>query len=198
MRSNQTPYLHSGSRHCLGMTLIELLVVLAVLAVIVAFAAPSFREISMNNRSTSTINDLLADLSIARSEAVKRARSVSISRTGDDWGEGWQVFVDQDGDGVLDEGDDELLKQVAAINPAEMAEDHRFILRGVSGITDAGVELESITFGALGQTRDPNNGGRFYLCRPDGDAAKSSGIRIDVSGRAQSVRNIGGLGLGCD
>lgn len=180
-----------------GFTLVELMITLAVLAILVAIATPSFREIALNNRSTSNINNLLADLSMARSEAVKIARTASVAAVGGDWNDGWEVFEDTNGDGVRDAGE-ALIKTAPSVNVGyEGNSANLFTLRGVSGAAAGADVVVAVTFGALGQIRTPADGARFALCRPGGDAARSTGIRIDPSGRAQAVKNLSGLGLGC-
>lgn len=180
-----------------GFTLIELMITLVVLAVMVAIATPSFREISLNNRSTSNINNLLADLSMARSEAVKLARTASVAALGGDWNEGWEVFEDTNGNGIRD-ADEALIRTAQAVNLGyEGNAGFQFVLRGVSGAAAGSDPVPAVTFGPLGQIRTPADGARFALCRPGGDAARSTGIRVDPSGRAQAVRNLAGIGLGC-
>ena len=71
-----------------GFTLVELMITLAVLAVLMAMAAPSFREMSLNNRGSGIINSLLADVAVARSEAVKTARPAFVTATGGSWNNG--------------------------------------------------------------------------------------------------------------
>jgi type IV fimbrial biogenesis protein FimT len=61
-----------------GFTLIELLITLAVLAIVLAFAVPSFTNLIENSRVTTQTNNLLAAVNLARSEAVKRGVEVSI------------------------------------------------------------------------------------------------------------------------
>jgi type IV fimbrial biogenesis protein FimT len=61
-----------------GFTLIELMTTLGVVAVILAFAAPNFREFILNSRMTGSANDLLTSLQFARSEAIKRQRPVAV------------------------------------------------------------------------------------------------------------------------
>ncbi len=195
MRSNRYRLTSSQPQ---GFTLVELMITLVVLAILVAIAAPNFREVSLNSRSSGNINTLVADLSMARSEAVKHARTVTVAADPGGWSSGWQVFLDVRSTGTLVPGDgDQLIKIGEPVNPDNAAEGNRFRLRAVTGTTGAGAALNEITFGASGQSRVPAAGARFALCRPDDDAEKSIGVRIDVSGRVQSVKDLNGLGLSC-
>jgi type IV fimbrial biogenesis protein FimT len=90
-----------------GTTLMELLATVAIVAVLVALAAPSFRTIQLDSRRTVAVNGFLHSLFLARSEAIKRAQIVSVCRSGDgqscdpgngDWSAGWIVFVNLDRD----------------------------------------------------------------------------------------------------
>jgi len=64
-----------------GFTLIELIVTLVVVGILMTVAVPQMRTILQDNRLASHSNDLIADLSFARSEAVKRAANVGICPT---------------------------------------------------------------------------------------------------------------------
>ncbi|MGL6160036.1 GspH/FimT family pseudopilin [Microbulbifer sp.] len=85
-----------------GFTLIELMVTIAVFAIVVTIAAPSFSAMINNNRSVALGEELAGALNYARSEAVKRGARVSIcassNGTGctgaDTWNQGWIVFAD--------------------------------------------------------------------------------------------------------
>ncbi|MGH8455897.1 MAG: GspH/FimT family pseudopilin [Stenotrophobium sp.] len=59
----------------LGFSLIELLTVLAVAAIGLALAVPSFNQTILSNRLTVTTNELVGAISQARLEAVKRNTS---------------------------------------------------------------------------------------------------------------------------
>ncbi|QDI03104.1 prepilin-type N-terminal cleavage/methylation domain-containing protein [Xanthomonas cerealis pv. cerealis] len=64
-----------------GFTLVELMVTVAVLAIIMALAFPSFTMLIRSNRLTSTANELVAALQVSRSEAVRLNGGVSLCRS---------------------------------------------------------------------------------------------------------------------
>lgn len=78
-----------------GFTLIELMVVVALVAIVASFAVPSFQTMIANSRLASSTNDLVGVLNFARTEAVKRGRTVMVSpTTGSDWADGVSVWMD--------------------------------------------------------------------------------------------------------
>lgn len=93
--------------------MLELVITIALLAIVTALAAPSFRNAIQNNRVTAQSNDFVLAMQLARTEAVKRGRPVSVCASdvagggdepvcGDDWSLGWMVFLDAEasaGDG---------------------------------------------------------------------------------------------------
>jgi type IV fimbrial biogenesis protein FimT len=95
-----------------GFTLHEALVTLTIIGV-VAVSAVGFTRILHSTQMTSQVNTLVADLSLARSEAIKRARIVTVckSRSGDSctaasaWHEGWIVFADDNDNAQRDDGE---------------------------------------------------------------------------------------------
>jgi type IV fimbrial biogenesis protein FimT len=76
-----------------GFTLIELIVTVAVVAVLAALAGPAFREYIAAQRIKNASFDLMAALSFARSEALKRNATVNLCATGTDWAGGWTVRI---------------------------------------------------------------------------------------------------------
>jgi type IV fimbrial biogenesis protein FimT len=90
----------------LGFTLIELMVVIAIVAILVTFATPSFKRTMAQNAINSAISTLSSDINFARSEALKRGLSVTLCPTNSandacedtsEWQGGWLVFLDRDG-----------------------------------------------------------------------------------------------------
>lgn len=80
-----------------GFTLIELMVTLAIAAILMFLAIPSFVSYQRNTQLTSAANSLLAAINAARGEAMKRGMSAMVVPTnnGSDWTTGWVVFVDK-------------------------------------------------------------------------------------------------------
>lgn len=74
-----------------GFSLVELVVSISVLAILVSLAAPMYESVSAGNRARSAAYSLVAALSLARSEAVKRNTSVSVAPLGTGWQDGWEV-----------------------------------------------------------------------------------------------------------
>lgn len=77
-----------------GFTLIELMVTVAVLAIVLVVAVPSFTEMLRQNTLRSQANELLGLAHFARTEAIKRRVNVSVDLTP---GTGWKAEVLQPG-----------------------------------------------------------------------------------------------------
>ena len=95
-----------------GFTLIELMVTVSVLAVLLGVGVPSMIDFMDTNRRAAAVNALVNDLQRARSTAASRGENVVVCRATDstgcasngDWADGWLVFLDDEGDGVLSLG----------------------------------------------------------------------------------------------
>lgn len=69
------------------------MVAVAILGILAAFAAPSFRDMMVNERVKSASFEVTAGLTLARSEAIKQNGSVTITPTSGTtaWAGGWSV-----------------------------------------------------------------------------------------------------------
>ncbi|MCG5493539.1 GspH/FimT family pseudopilin [Ectothiorhodospira variabilis] len=67
-----------------GFTLVELMVTIAVAAVIMTIAVPSFTHLRVSGALTTQANSLTAGINLARSEAIRRNASVHFCRTATD------------------------------------------------------------------------------------------------------------------
>lgn len=93
-----------------GFTLIELIVTMAILVIIIAFAAPSFNSVLNNVELDGAVSKVRSTFAFARSQAVTEQADVVVCASADqsscgaatDWVNGWLVFLDADSDAVLD------------------------------------------------------------------------------------------------
>jgi type IV fimbrial biogenesis protein FimT len=130
------------------------MIVIALAAVILAIGAPSFNEFRRNARLAGPANDFLAAAQLARTEAIKRQRNISICPTAAPATDadpqctagpfvGWIVFEDADRD--CTRGDD---GQVLSHSPPNIgagadrlsaASDGRCVPFAPSGFLDQGI-----------------------------------------------------------
>jgi type IV fimbrial biogenesis protein FimT len=71
--------------------LAELLIVIAILGILTAVALPSFGSFVAGQRIKSASFDMMAMLTLARSEATKRNINIVVTPTGGSWQNGWTV-----------------------------------------------------------------------------------------------------------
>ncbi|EKD98878.1 MAG: Type IV pilus transmembrane protein FimT [uncultured bacterium] len=146
-------------RNALGFTLIELMVTVAVLAVVVSLAAPSFRSILEAQRMRAAAFDLMGDLTLARSEALKRgqiATPITLTPASGNWAAGWSVMAGTD--------------VVSTRNPVG------------SGVTITGPT--TVVFDRNGRVSSTTTVARFALA--DSSATRKRCISLDPSGRPKS------------
>lgn len=75
----------------LGFTLVELVITLAIAGILATIAAPSFRDFVRTQRVKSTSFELVAALTLTRSEAVKRNTNIVMTQASGGWQNGWSI-----------------------------------------------------------------------------------------------------------
>lgn len=134
-----------------GFTLIELLIVIAIVSMTMAIGLPSFQSIVASSRLTATANAMVSALQLARFEALKQHKAVVIAhKQGGTWGDGWDVFVDLNGDEIPQANEQILVTTLFdSVNSTITA-------TATSGYADY------VTYGANG--RVVGIGGHFTFC----------------------------------
>jgi len=103
-------------KHYKGFSIIELIVTLAVFAILSSMALVFSGAFLQDNRISTSNNDLVGSINLARSTAVSRGTRTSICASNDGatctntvWELGWIVFIDGGTAGTVD-GDDSIIK----------------------------------------------------------------------------------------
>jgi type IV fimbrial biogenesis protein FimT len=143
-----------------GFSLIELMVSLVVLGILVGLAVPSYRAIIAEQRVRATVTDLHAAISLARSEAIKLNRQITIAPAAGGWAAGWGIA------------------HPTAGQPALLA---HTLSSGV-GITGPNA---GIVFSASGRTASAVE---FEVSSDGSDAASVSCLSLGLDGRASSSK----------
>lgn len=182
MMLHRTP----SRRSAAGFTLIELMTAIAVAAVLLVIAAPSFVGFQRNSELTSLTNTLLATINTARSSAMKEGTfAMVVPKDGTNWISGWIVFVDKDLDQSFDASKDEVILQQSA--------PPNYIT--VSGTGSASGTSPYILYNSSGYARQKNGGfGALTLSIARNDVTTSEAaeqtrrIIVAASGRTRSCR----------
>lgn len=125
-------------------TLIELMVTVAVAAILMAIALPSFVDLIRGVRASADVSALTTALSLARAEAVRHNSVACVTSAG--WGAGWSVKVDADGNSSCDDvGDVEARVFSALAAGAALA------------VTSGGSDVTSVNFGGTGARQGAND-----------------------------------------
>lgn len=151
-----------GGRSARGFTLVEMMTVVSILAVLLGIVAPSFSGFLAAQQAKALTYDLTSDLMLARNEALKRNVSVSVTRAGSGWEQGWTV---------------------ATVATAEQLSHRNAAAQSVSiSATPPAVVPTSITFDPNGRVSAPLGSVRITI----GGGTNLRCLQLDPSGRVRS------------
>lgn len=174
-----------------GFTFIELLVALAVSAILLSVAVPSFKTMIDNQRLQSVIGPLSLSTASARSESAKSGDAITVcarasdTQCGSNWNNGVLVF--RDGDYARGEA-------TAVVSPTD--EIIRIVPAHNSGVTLSAIASNNRT--ASGEYT-PNyvryepdgranwKNGTFYACDSRGNT-HANALHISISGSIRTAR----------
>ncbi|WP_439587205.1 GspH/FimT family pseudopilin [Hydrogenophaga sp.] len=173
-----------------GFTLIELMVGVAIMAILLAVGVPSFQSAVASNRLTSSTNDVVSALALARTEAIRRGTRVTMCKsanatgctTAGSWAQGWIIFVDttrSSADAAVDGGEAILASNAAASGNIAML--------GSSGVPNF------VSFASDGQAKLMNGAsqaGTLRVCSTAAslaDTRRARDIAITASGRVTTT-----------
>lgn len=178
---------HAGKVRVAGVTLAEMLTALAAGALLMAVALPGFDRLLERERAGGAINQMLGAVQFTRAAAVSHRVTAALCPGADDrcgmrntWHDGALVFLDPNGNGRRDAGE-EILMRLPPLAPG-----HRMYWRAFRNRT-------ALVFRPSGLT-DWQSGNILY-CPPDGDPTLARQIILNVQGRARRAIDTDGDGI---
>ena len=141
-----------------GFTTIELMMTITILGVLLTIAAPAFRDFVLDQRVKNASFELNVSLQYARSEAVKRNDSVSVTPISGNWTNGYDITAGGD-----------TLKSVAAAD----------------GITISGPDI--VTFRRDGRASQGGNSDFIIAVSPARPGVSTRCVHLEASGLPNNV-----------
>jgi type IV fimbrial biogenesis protein FimT len=148
-----------------GFTLIEVMVVVAIMAITVSLAAPSFSQMVANYRVRSAAESMLNGVNYARAEAVRRNSAVKFSLT--TGGSGWTVSQVSPSSTLQSRSDNDSPGTTVASSNAST--DVTFVSTGLvmqTGTQMAQLTVSSALAGTNSRRINIYGGGLIRMCDP--------------------------------
>lgn len=149
-----------GGVRARGFTMIELMVVLAILGILAGLAAPGMSKLIASQRVRAAASDLHLALVKARSEAIKRNATATITPAAGGWAAGWTITAPGPNPG----------------DPVETIENHQVV--PIVNVTSAAATV------AYARNGRPAAAASFVFASPTTDLTRC--VSIDPSGRPYS------------
>lgn len=149
-----------------GATLLETMLATSIAGILTTAAAPALTDTMTQHRLRAGSSELFATFNLARSEAIRRGRSVAVLPADAlDWSVGWKVFEDANDNGRLDPNEQIIVER----SP-----------------TAAGISIRPY-FGATYSGRVLSYTGEGRLHRPGGEGLIIGRLVLSQNGAARSL-----------
>jgi type IV fimbrial biogenesis protein FimT len=162
----------------------------AIMAILLMVGVPSFQSAVASNRLTSSTNDVVGALALARTEAIRRGTRVTMCKsanatactTSGNWNQGWIIFTDptrSSANATVDTGEVILASQAISTG--------NILMVGSAGVSSF------VSFASDGQAKLMNGAsqaGTLRVCSTApslSDARRARDIAINASGRVTTT-----------
>ena len=159
-----------------GFTLLELLIAIATVGILATLSVPNLNAMLQTHAAETLLDDLARTMSMARSSAVFQGQMVTMCRSDDnkgcngEWHNGVLVFLDRNGNRIVDPGDEVLHITQAARLPGTL------LLRSFPN-------KQYLQFTPAGIIN--NQTGNFTWCPADKDARQARQLIFNITGRVR-------------
>lgn len=168
--------------HLKGFTIVELMVTIAIAAVLMMVATPSYTTFIRNSHLSDAVGEFMAAANAARGNAIKQGiNTYLVPATGTNWSTGWYVFADGNWDGVYtaSEPKDVLIMQSPAPNS--------ILTVATPAGSNSTLATGYLLFNGSGYPRQTGGGfgaGRMVMA----NNARSTTVIISSTGRVRSCK----------
>lgn len=173
--------LSNNRKKALGFSVLELMVTVGITGITLALGLPAMKSAINQQRVDSGILSLSKDLTFARSYAINNQKTITLCPMendicGNDWSNGYTIFLDRNSDGAFDTENDIKL----SVNDNYQHGD----LIHSTGDT-------SIQFSLNGQA---NRGSATLIYCPEHSKEAARGVSLNSMGRARASKDYDGDG----
>ncbi|MDN3638540.1 GspH/FimT family protein [Simiduia curdlanivorans] len=171
---------------CLGFTLLELIISISIIVIISSIGVPAFQHLVEQNKAITTTDLLTRTIILARTQAIMLGQTTTLcprendSSCGDNWQEGINIFIDQNINGYLDEGET-LVYATQAFEPGSQIKWKAFGNKNYLSFSPRGFTL--------------HQNGSFYYCPKSKDAHYGRVLILNKAGRARQGLDLNNNGI---